>query len=136
MRKIFADTFFWIAFVNPKDKWHSAVHQAFINLQPCKLITTDEVLTEFLTFYANSGQQIRIRASDFAESIRTDPNAEVQPQTRQSALAGAALYAQRPDKGYSLTDCISMNVMKQLDLTEVLTHDKHFSQEGFTVLFK
>ena len=99
MRKIFADTFFWIAFVNPRDEWHSAVIQALVDLQPCKLVTTDEVLTEFLTFYANSGQHLRIRASNFAQSIRKDPNVEVQPQTRQSALEGAALYAQRPDKG-------------------------------------
>ncbi len=39
------------------------------------------------------------------------------------------------DKGYSLTDCISMQTMKSFSITEVLTHDKHFAQEGFTVLF-
>ena len=44
-----------------------------------------------------------------------------------------SLYEQRLDKGYSLTDCISMNVMKQLNITEVLSHDKHFTQEGFTI---
>jgi hypothetical protein len=29
------------------------------------------------------------------------------PQSRESFLSGMALYGARPDKGYSLTDCIS-----------------------------
>jgi len=45
------------------------------------------------------------------------------------------LYEQRPDKEYSLTDCISMQVMKAMGITEVLTHDRHFVQEGFIILF-
>ena len=51
-------------------------------------------------------------------------------------LAGLELNEQRPDKGYSLMDCISMNTMRQLKLTEALTHDKHFVQEGFAIVFE
>jgi predicted nucleic acid-binding protein len=47
-----------------------------------------------------------------------------------------ALYAARPDKGYSLTDCISMQTMRKEGLTEALTNDRHFEQEGFRVLFR
>ena len=43
-------------------------------------------------------------------------------------------YEKRLDKGYSLTDCISMLTMKNLGLQEILTHDNHFEQEGFTIL--
>jgi hypothetical protein len=42
-----------------------------------------------------------------------------------------ALYQSRLDKGYSLTDCISMQTMRREGLTEVLTNDRHFEQEGF-----
>jgi uncharacterized protein len=45
------------------------------------------------------------------------------------------LYKDRPDKEYSLTDCISMQVMRREGLTEVLTNDHHFTQEGFRILF-
>ncbi len=45
------------------------------------------------------------------------------------------LYQQRPDKGYSLTDCLSMVVMRQMKITQVLSHDKHFVQEGFIIIF-
>jgi predicted nucleic acid-binding protein len=54
------------------------------------------------------------------------------PKLRQ---LGFDLYKQRSDKGYSLTDCISMAIMQQMGITDVLTHDKHFTQEGFHILF-
>jgi len=47
-----------------------------------------------------------------------------------------ALYAARPDKGYSLTDCISMQTMRRKGLVEVFTNDLHFEQEGFRALFR
>jgi predicted nucleic acid-binding protein len=60
----------------------------------------------------------------------------VVPQTRRSFLDGFALYRARPDKGYSLTDCISMATMRRSALTDVLTNDRHFEQEGFHALFR
>jgi uncharacterized protein len=59
----------------------------------------------------------------------------VLPQTSTDFQAALTLYAARPDKGYSLTDCRSMPAMKGRGIVEVLTHDQHFSQEGFTTLF-
>ena len=56
--------------------------------------------------------------------------------TRESFLSGMALYEARPDKGYSLVDCISMQTMRKEGLTEVLTNDRHFEQEGFRALFR
>lgn len=47
-----------------------------------------------------------------------------------------ALYGARPDKGYSLTECISMQTMRREGLTEALTNDRHFEQEGFQALFR
>ncbi len=58
------------------------------------------------------------------------------PQSHDSFMAGLDLYEARPDKGYSLTDCISMNVMTAEGLTDVLTNDMHFTQEGFHALFR
>jgi predicted nucleic acid-binding protein len=49
-------------------------------------------------------------------------------------MIGLKLYESRLDKGYSLTDCISMSVMRDRNLTEMLTHDRHFAQEGFIIL--
>src|SRR5271170_1816513 len=37
-------------------------------------------------------------------------------------------YEARPDKGYSLTDCISIQTMRKEALTEVLTTDRHLEK--------
>lgn len=70
------------------------------------------------------------------ERLINDPDIRVVPQSRSTFLAGLALYNARPDKEYSLTDCISMETMRGEGLTEVLTNDKHFEQEGFRALFR
>ncbi|HEX8465986.1 MAG TPA: hypothetical protein VF627_15335 [Abditibacterium sp.] len=61
---------------------------------------------------------------------------EVRPQTRAQFLAGLALYEARPDKEFSLTDCISMQMMRELGIFEVLTHDHHSAQEEFVALMR
>jgi len=58
------------------------------------------------------------------------------PQSHDSFLSGMALYGARLDKGYSLTDCVSMAAMRREGLSDVLTNDKHFEQEGFRALFR
>ena len=67
--------------------------------------------------------------------MRNDPALDVLSQTRTDFDAALALYEARPDKGYSLTDCRSMVALRALGVTEVLTNDHHFTQEGFTILF-
>src|SRR5208282_2987557 len=100
------------------------------------IVTTDEVLAEYLTFFAIARGQMRRKAVINAQRILEDPGVEVVPQSRESFLSGLALYGARPDKGYSLTDCISMQTMRKKGLTEVLTNDRHFEQEGLRALFR
>ena len=69
-------------------------------------------------------------------AILSNPNVKVVPQTHAAFLNALAFYEQREDKEYTLTDCISMNAMRSESLTEVLTNDHHFDQEGFTILIK
>jgi len=134
MKTVFADAFYWIALINPGDDWHLAARHISLTLYPTTLITTEEVLTETLNFYASQGTQKRQRAFTVLQNILTNPSMQVVPQTHESSQAGMDLYQARLDKGYSLTDCISMQTMRQLGITEVLTHDKHFTQEGFVIL--
>jgi predicted nucleic acid-binding protein len=136
MRTVFADTFYWIALADPRDDWHDRVLEySRRNLPNVRLLTTDEVLTEFMTFFRDTGAAGRTEAVRFVDSIRRNPNVQVVPQTRESFDAAQKLYAQRIDKEYSLTDCSSMQTMRNLGLNEVLTHDPHFQQEGFAILF-
>ncbi len=136
MRTIFADTFYWTALFNPRDEWHVRVISFSKNLISVRLVTTDEVLTEFLNFFSGYDMKMRQSVIERIQDILQNDYVQVIPQSHDTFLAGLELYKQRFDKQYSLTDCISMQTMKQLEITEVLTHDKHFKQEGFTILFE
>jgi predicted nucleic acid-binding protein len=98
------------------------------------LVTSEEVLTEFLTAVSAHGDHTRRLACRLVREILNDPSVEVVAQSHESFLAGRTLYERRPDKEYSLVECISMNVMRQKGIREILTHDRHFSQEGFVRL--
>ena len=67
--------------------------------------------------------------------IQIDPATQVLPQTSADFATALALHEARPDKDYNLTDCRSMVTLRALGLTEVLTNDHHFTQEGFAILF-
>ena len=131
----FADTFYWIALTNKRDSAHLAVINFTATLGPRSVVTNDEVLTEFLAYCA-SDELLRASAGNAVRDLLTDPDIRVIAQSRSSFLEGLALYNRRPDKGYSLTDCISMQTMRREGLTDVLTNDRHFEQEGFRALFR
>ncbi len=135
MKKVFADTQYWIAIVKPGDSLAAAAKAARSLLSEVFIVTTDEVLTEFLSALSK-GEHMRKQAALMVRAIMEDPNVKVIPQTRDSFLKGLTFYENRNDKKYSLTDCISMNAMKAESLVEVLTHDRHFEQEGFSILIK
>jgi len=130
------DTVYWIAIANPGDQWSGIAKEVRSSLGDVRLVTTDEVLTEFLTGLAYGGEHLRRQAAKMVGAIMENPNVKVLPQTRDSFLSGVKLYEERSDKHYSLTDCISMNAMRAESLSEILTIDNHFEQEGFTVLMR
>jgi uncharacterized protein len=92
------------------------------------------VLVELLNFFSEYGERARRGAVIQTERIISSADVEVTPQSHEGFVAGLTLFKARPDKGYSLTDCISMNIMRERGVEDVLTHDEHFRQEGFNVL--
>ncbi len=134
MRRIFVDALYWIAIISRHDQWHQAALKISQTLSGCHFVTTEEVLTEFLNSFSEAGPFTRQRASAYVRKLYHNPSITVLPQSNAGFLAGLTLYETRPDKGYSLTDCISMVTMRQQGITEVLTHDAHFAQEGFVTL--
>ena len=136
MTALFADTFYWIALADFADRTHERALALAKEREGCQIVTTDEVLAEYLTFFSGSPESMRREVVAIVQSILASSVIQVIPQSRGSFLAGLQLYAERPDKGYSLTDCISMQTMRHAGLTEVLTNDRHFEQEGFRALFR
>ena len=134
MRRIFADSVYWIALINPNDQWFEPTQAVGTGLGKFQIITTNEILTETLNFYAERGTNKRDAAARLIRSILLNVDVEVIASTNEDFLDGLTLYESRLDKGYSLTDCISMNVCREREIVEILTHDNHFSQEGFQIL--
>lgn len=52
MNGVFADTFDWVAFTHPGDAVYKPIAALDELLSDTKIFTTEEVLTEFLTFFA------------------------------------------------------------------------------------
>lgn len=136
MTAVFADTFYWIALADAADSAHRQAVELTSRLADTPIFTTDEVLAEYLTFFATAHQQMRRKAVENAQQILENPGVRVIPQSHESFLSGMALYEARPDKRYSLTDCISMQTLRREGVTDVLTNDRHFEQEGFRALFR
>jgi len=134
MSTVFADTLYWIALINSRDQWHPRAISINAELGDARLVTTDSVPTELANFFAEYGILMRRKVALAIRIVLSDEQVEVLSESRQTFLDGLTLYESRSDKAYSLTDCIAMNVMRKRGITDVLTNDTHFTQEGFHIL--
>ena len=130
---VFADTFALIAWLNPCDDAHALV-TAYLNGFTGRLVTTEWVLMELAD--ALSAPTARSTVVAFLQAVRADPLFDVIGYDPAVYRAGFDLFAARPDKAWSLTDCISFAVMTERGLFEALTADHHFEQAGFRAVFK
>ena len=55
---------------------------------------------------------------------------EAVPHSGELSAGAVALFTDRADKGWSLTDCLSFIVMGRRNIREALTVDHHFQQAG------
>jgi predicted nucleic acid-binding protein len=67
----------------------------------------------------------------FVVGLLADPDTEVVWVGESLNAEALRLLEDRPDKEYSLCDAVSFVLMRRGRLTEALTTDKHFEQEGF-----
>jgi predicted nucleic acid-binding protein len=131
MNAVFADTAFYIAFANPRDRWHNAA-VALGSRWRGVMVTTEYVLLELGNHFCDPAD--RLLFIRMAAIIQKDEKTRLLPATSSLLQAGMTLFGNRPDKGWSLTDCISFAVMESQGITEALTCDRHFEQAGFRVL--
>lgn len=131
MKRLFADTFFFFAYLNPDDAAHSAAERYFDGFDG-QIVTTGWILTEIADGMAGIGD--RTIFVELHNALLADPAVTIIPCNPESFAEGVELYAARKDKEWTLTDCISFAVMKREGLTEALTADRHFKQAGFIAL--
>ena len=133
MTPAFADTFFFLALLDDKDSAHPRA-VAFAGEADRKFITTAWVLTEVADGCAARGNGAAF--IEQLDELRASSEIEIVPSTSEWFDAGVTLYQDRSDKRWTLTDCISFEVMRRLEITDALTGDHHFAQAGFQTLFK
>ncbi len=109
VRTVLVDAVYWVGLAHRHDR---AVVASRL-LGPSQLVTTHEVLDEFLAHFSGYGPEMRRRVTLSVRDMFDDPAIEVIPQFRESFLRGLSLIEARLDKGYSLTDCSSMETMRR-----------------------
>jgi predicted nucleic acid-binding protein len=123
----------YVALFSPADRFHAeAVRLAQILKH--RPVVTEFVLLEFGNIASSGkGRQFFV---DLLRRLKGDPKTILIPASPALFAQGCELFASRPDKNWSLTDCTSFVVMKEHGLTDALTTDRHFAQAGFNALLK
>jgi hypothetical protein len=132
MKPLFADTYYFYALLNGADEAHQEV-VAFAKRNVRPIVTTQWVLAELANGFAETA--LRQRTANFISILQKSADFRLVLTNREHWESGLRLYHDRPDKGWSLTDCISFVVMQREGLTTALTGDRHFVQAGFEAVF-
>lgn len=134
--EVFLDTAYAIALSSPKDNHHEAAARlaADIKRQIVRMVTTSAVVTEIGDSLSKAIH--RAAAVRLIRSIEQDNNITVIHVDAELLERAFELFANRPDKEWGLTDCISFVVMGDHEIADALTADKHFEQAGFRALLR
>ena len=133
MSTVFADTFYSAALANRNDASHQTASE-FARGYSGRSLTTEWVLAEVADGLASARRRHLIQS--LRSLWQTDGNLTIVKASHELFNRGLDLFCARPDKEWSLTDCISFVVMQDQGISEVLSADHHFEQAGFVRLLK
>lgn len=136
MNRVFADTSYWIALLDPRDELHSKATAVTKELGAVRILTTEMVLVELLNSFRAGGPAVRTAAAGAVEQLRRNPGMIVTPQTSEQFDSGLQRYQQAGDKEWGLTDCTSFQIMESEGIQSALTYDRHFVQAGYEALLR
>jgi predicted nucleic acid-binding protein len=131
MKPIFVDTSALYALFDQGDRFHQAAANVFSRFSPDSmlLVSSSYVVLETLNLL-----QTRIGMSAVRKwKTEFQPILEiiwVDRQLHEQALI-ALIAANRP--GISLTDWTSFGIMRERDIEDAFSFDRHFSQQGFNI---
>jgi uncharacterized protein len=131
MKPVFADTSYYVALLSEADEWHQRA------VEWNEKLLGRQVVTEYVFVELGSVlSKVKDRSMfvPFVRRLWAHPATLFVPASEALLQRGLELYGSRPDKGWSLVDCLSFVVMKQRRLTDALTADHHFEQAGFRAL--
>jgi len=134
VKALFVDTAGWMACADAADPAYDparAARDAALEAGRV-LVTTDYVVDETLTLVR---MRLGIRAAEaWWAQVEGSPRVRHEAIDALRAEKARAVMFRHRDKDYSLTDCTSFVVMRELRLKDALTTDRHFRQMGFHIL--
>jgi len=130
---ILLDTGYFVALFSPDDDLHERAVAWSLQLDEPTLVT-EYVLWECVNTF--SKPKDRTSAHALIEHAQSDPTCEWVSATPELLHAGLRLHRDRPDKEWSLTDCVSFHLMRERGMTRALAYDIHFQQAGFEALLR
>ena len=111
---------------------HAVAWNQFVIGTRSIIVTTEAVLWEWLNAFSDAST--RAVAAEGYRRAHADARIEVAPFQSELIDSAVQFYRARPDKSWSLTDCLSFVVMERRQLREALTTDRHFEQAGMKVM--
>jgi predicted nucleic acid-binding protein len=136
MNKVFADSGFWIALLNPLDALHVKAVELTQSISPESIVTSEMVLSETLNNFSHRGRGLRSAGANAAAAFAKSGDVTVIPQTSGQFQDALQRYAKMADKAWSLTDCASFLIMEERGIKKALTYDRHFEQAGFEAMLR
>jgi len=131
MKAVFADTSYYLALLNPTDQHHKAACRWTSDFAETS-VTTAWVIAELANAMSKTAN--RPFFLSLLHDLQTDRRVTIVPPNKDLFDGGLDLFSRRPDKDWSLTDCISFLVMEEQGLKDVATLDRHFAQAGFNIV--
>jgi uncharacterized protein len=97
-----------------------------------RFLTTDYIVDETVTLLLM--RHSHSAAADFLQTVTSSESLHLHWVTPDRFHAAAAFFARHDDKGWSFTDCVSFDLMHELNVQDCFTTDQHFRQAGFNPL--
>jgi predicted nucleic acid-binding protein len=131
MKAVFADASFYIAWMNPRDEFHTEADRLAENYFG-EIFTSEYVLIEVGNWLSRAtDKSFFVQLLDY---LKEDPQTRIIPASPELFREGFWLFSQRTDKDWSMTDCISFYLMKEKGIQEAFSSDHHFEQAGYRIL--
>jgi predicted nucleic acid-binding protein len=135
-RSVLVDTSYLVALLDPRDSLNARAIALARQLakEEALLVTSDAIVLELANYFARG--PLRPHAARWIQAVRENAGWEVVPVDRAMLGRAEVRYTSHRDKNWSLTDCHTMEVMRQRKMADIATTDTGFEQAGFRRLMR